>query len=156
MPLELKDNYVPEGHDVFSYGYPLTEVILENNYSTKVNLISMIFKGYIHAHWEDNSTGGFDNVYALSFPAIPGLSGSPLLVSGIEGKLYAAGIIYQNHRSLGKKLIEEDSIEENGQKVISRVFMGYEIGISSDHFPFLKIKKLIDEVSSNLAQKKAK
>ncbi len=139
-PLEFLREKLELGANIVSYGFPLSnrEINLDN--STLLTIVPMVFRGYIQGVWKDLERNNFNNIYAVSFPSLPGLSGAPLLFEK-DDRLLIAGILHE-HRSVGRIPINETIIDGN---ITERHFRSYEIGISSDYKPFIEIEKLIVE-----------
>jgi len=144
-PFTVSDRVVGCGYDVVSFGFPLTKSRYEapNRYTGLVDF--MLFKGYVHSVWKDANPQKFQQVYALSFPSLPGMSGAPLLAV-IDGSLCAIGVMHER-RHLDKTLTASNEFTENGKTVIEKEYMGYDVGIASDCQPFLDIATLLVEIS---------
>jgi hypothetical protein len=137
-----------EGQDVVTYGFPLSRNEIDVNKKDILEIRQLLFRGYVQACWNEGRPGQSNQIYALSFPSIPGLSGSPLL-AGEEGELKVAGILYEHH-SLSRQMIIEDIESENGKEHITREYINYEIGIATNHEPFEQITQLLLKVTREL------
>lgn len=145
-PFTVSDKVVRCGYDVVSFGFPhsRSEFIEANEYLGIVNFF--LFKGYVHSVWKNADRQKFQQVYALSFPSLPGMSGAPLLAV-IDGTLCAIGVMHER-RHLDKTLTASNEFTENGKTIIEKEYMGYDVGIASDCQPFLEIATLLRDISS--------
>jgi hypothetical protein len=81
------------GADVFTYGFPLTEKIRLEGGKTAIKFSPRFTAGYITRTFLYASPGNRPNhTYELSFPALQGLSGAPLLAFGPS----IIGVVYGN------------------------------------------------------------
>ncbi len=144
-PFTVSDKVVRCGYDVVSFGFPLSESRYEapNHYTGLVNF--MLFKGYVHSVWKNAEQQKFQQVYALSFPSLRGMSGAPLMAV-IDGDLGVIGIMHER-RHMDKVLTDSHEFVEDGKTIIEKEYMGYDVGIASDCQPFLDIAALLVEVS---------
>ncbi len=100
VALHPHEHVLAKGWEVFSYGFPLSGKVRRDG-REGLSLETVFFRGHVATHWDREDLAGvvrypFRENFALSFEALRGLSGAPLLVW--DEKPFVAGIVYENRQ----------------------------------------------------------
>jgi hypothetical protein len=92
LPFELAPPILPQGADVFTYGYPLTQRAVKDDGSVSFSLQNRFLQGYVTRAYRHDPPG-FPKTpaYELDMPSPEGLSGAPLVAAGSMG---VVGVVY--------------------------------------------------------------
>lgn len=141
-PIKIDSNPLSIGNDVSTFGYPNSQIILDDFSSNKiVEIDQYFFKGYITNIIDETSRGGTKKSYLVNFPSMMGASGSPLLT--IRNKeLVCVGFMFSG-KSISEKVGEKE-IELKGEKVTIPLYQTYNFGVACDADPLIAIGDLLE------------
>lgn len=113
--LPAHQHVLAKGCEVFSYGFPLSGKVSRDG-REGLALETFFFRGHVATHWGREDLAGavrypFRENLAISFEALRGLSGAPLLIW--DEKPFVAGIVYEN-RQIEFFVEEIEEVHEDG------------------------------------------
>lgn len=128
--IPISDQVLPLGANVSTFGYPNTNVVLDEATGDHILQIdNFVMKGYVTNVMRDSSVTGVDKAYILSFPAMPGISGAPLLYESAGG-ISCVGFLLRNMTST--QFVAERSENIDGLERIIHVYRTIDFGIACD------------------------
>ena len=147
-PVPLLLERLELGSDVFTFGFPNSQVLDDGSHSGPILEVDQcFFKGYVCNIEDRSAIGGTPHTYVLNFPAMPGASGSPILVER-DGTVYCAGIV------LKEKLINYPESEEeesrNGERIRRIYHRTYAFGLACDAQALQEIESVLSRARKDL------
>lgn len=148
--LPILEQVLPFGTNVFTFGYPNTQTVLDDATGEPVlHVENFMMKGYITSIIKDSAITGAETAYILSFPAMPGISGAPLLVDS-AGSVSCVGFLLKN-RTTTQFLEERVDRTVHPERTI-HIYRTIDFGIACDSKALTDARGMLEDAARNLSR----
>jgi hypothetical protein len=139
------------GSDVFTLGFPNSMALLDDLTDRKyLEVDQRVYKGYVSNITDQTAVGGGYKTYVLSFPAMRGISGAPLL-SADGGGVECIGFIF-GQTSL-RETVDQQQIQLPDRTVEIPIYEIHSFGVACDAEVLLNARELLENASAELGLK---